>query len=88
MDTLASHWAHIRSMQLSHMIKRGKLGERIRSSIVPWSKVGVSKTIKKVMLIKGGPFKLNNHPRPLFDTTVFKNPSVRPKTPEEKVRKG
>ena len=27
-------------------------------------------------------FKLNNHPKPFFDTTVFKNPSVAPKSPE------
>ena len=38
--------------------------------------------------MRGKAFKLNNHPRPFFDTTVFRNPIVRAKTPEEKVFKG
>jgi len=46
--------------------------------------VRVKNQVNHEKQMRGKAFKLNNHPRPFFDTTVFRNPSIRPKTPDEK----
>ena len=48
--------------------------------------VRVKNQVNHEKQMRGKAFKLNNHPRPFFDTTVFRNPSIRPKTPDEKVK--